>query len=174
MSQRIVLLFLVFCIFMAVGCVPNAYKKSNELSAIHNKSYLIAKSGIDANTKEQKLPKNWKKIIISSIENFLKDPDSAKYKFDGNPQIASFSNVGRFRHSADILSYESPMVGYTGIVWVNAKNSYGGYTGGSPWWYIISGGEVKLLANNQYGVWTSRQEIASHMGRSYLEALLFK
>lgn len=133
-----------------------------------------AEEGLQSVQKIPKLPKNWKQLVQNAIARYLKDPDSAKYSFYDNPKFYSFSNSGFFAKSAEFVVPTSPLLGHAGLVFVNAKNSYGGYTGNTPWLYMITNGEISLIATNNYGVWHTIDDVRSHMDMSYTEAMLLK
>ncbi len=59
----------------------------------------------------------------------LKDPESARYRF-GEPQRA-YVNNGLLRGGNVVWQ------GYVIYFFVNAKNSYGGYTGEQPWFALV-------------------------------------
>lgn len=74
------------------------------------------------------LPTDYQEQLKSTIEVQLKDPDSAKYKFF-SPRKSYTESTRHF--------------GYTVPVGVNAKNSYGGYTGFQLQYYAYYGGIFK-------------------------------
>lgn len=137
-------------------------------------SMYRAQQGLQSVQKIPNLPKNWKQLVQNTIARYLKDPDSAKYSFYDNPEYYSFSNSGHFAKSAEFSAQTSPLLGHAGLVFVNAKNSYGGYTGNTPWLYMITNGEISLIASNDYGIWHTIDDVISHMDRSYTEAMLLK
>lgn len=78
--------------------------------------YTLTQEEID-NSNPEKLPDNYKSLIKNYFIRALKDPDSAKYIF--------YKPVRAYTASTKIVFW---MV----RVDVNAKNSYGGYTGYKP------------------------------------------
>jgi hypothetical protein len=74
-------------------------------------------------------PKDYEEIIKSYMNGILKDPMSAQYTFLGAPQIAWTSFGGR-------------KFGYGTCVRINAKNSFGGYTGNHLSYFLIRNGSV--------------------------------
>jgi hypothetical protein len=66
---------------------------------------------------------NFKAEIIQATKNKLKDPDSAKFSHFREPKKA---------YSSTSLS-KLNMAGWSVVFYVNAKNSYGGYTGDTPY-----------------------------------------
>lgn len=76
--------------------------------------------------KVEQLPDNYKEGIKLFMETRLKDPDSAKY---------IFHNPKKGYHREDrIISMIVP-------VEINAKNSYGGYTGYKAYYFTYVNGE---------------------------------
>ena len=81
-------------------------------------------------------PTNYKEIVKQYFDLFLKDPESAKYQFGPEPTKA-------YTRNAIIPSGAQPVdFGYVVYVIVNAKNSYGGYTGGQAYRLLIRNGRV--------------------------------
>lgn len=86
-----------------------------------------------------KYPENYKAIIENAAKDILKDPDSAKFSdwFEPKKEVM-FEN-------------SEPLFGYSVCFSLNAKNSYGGYTGKKPYWAMIKNGVVKRMHNtNEY------------------------
>jgi hypothetical protein len=95
-----------------------------------------------------KMPKNYRKIIESYMEKVLKDPDSAKYFWDDalGPKSGTGFDVG----SASCQGY-----GWAVCVSINAKNSYGGYTGPKSAFFLIRDDAVVYHENNGPGHFSS-------------------
>lgn len=74
------------------------------------------------------LPSNYKEQIQQMMESRLKDPDSAKFKF--------FEPRKGFTESTRHFGYVVP-------VGINAKNSYGGYTGYQAHYFVYYQGMFK-------------------------------
>lgn len=168
----------VMCGGMA-GCIPTqqiTYSEYIKIDVMNRRiaSTHRAEEGLQSLQSIPKLPKNWKQLVQNTIARYLKDPDSAKYSFYDNPKFYSFSNSGSFAKSAEFVLPTSPLLGHAGLVFVNAKNSYGGYTGNTPWLYMITNGKISLIATNDYGVWHTMDDVRSHMDISYAEAMLLK
>ena len=80
-------------------------------------------------------PSNIDQKIINHFETVLKDPSRAKYRI-GTP-FKAYQNVG--------------LVGGGGIAWagytvnvnINSKNSYGGYTGFTPYLVYFNGETIR-------------------------------
>ena len=67
------------------------------------------------------VPTDYKDKIVAYYQMVLKDPESAKYRF-GTPYTA-YTNIGT------AAGGEVSWSGWAVDVQINAKNSYGGYTG---------------------------------------------
>jgi len=68
-------------------------------------------------------PSNYKEVLEREIRGMLKDPDSAKIEF-----------AGVFAKQVEPVTFEPKgKLGWVVPVMVNAKNSYGGYTGRTLW-----------------------------------------
>ena len=78
-------------------------------------------------------PTRYKDIVTDYFSDVLKDPESARYDFFREPK--------KDVHIIDIDN-ESALYGYSVCVYVNAKNSYGGYTGKKPYWVLIRNDSV--------------------------------
>ena len=79
--------------------------------------------------------KDYQATIRSHMETTLKDPDSAKYDF--------------YRAPVKAYSGRPPLYGWGTCFKVNAKNSYGGYTGMQQYFVLISYDRVvKTLAGD--------------------------
>ncbi|WP_018435323.1 hypothetical protein [Paraburkholderia atlantica] len=76
-------------------------------------------------------PRFYESMIKSHFQPLLKDPESARYDF-GAPARA-YANNGSLR-GGDVA-----WRGYAVPVRVNAKNSYGGYTGGKDYIILFNG-----------------------------------
>lgn len=89
------------------------------------------------------LPADWQERVKTFMEMRLKDPVSAIWKFD--------------EKSATAWAGESDMNGVRVVAGhvvtgqVNAKNSYGGYTGFEQYQFMIRDGEV--IAYQSKGIW---------------------
>ncbi len=74
-------------------------------------------------------PENYKELITAYMLNQLKDPDSAKFEFNKPPAKAWFG-------------YGDKIFGWGVCATVNAKNSYGGYTGKQGSYFVIKDGAI--------------------------------
>src|SRR5713101_4670986 len=76
-------------------------------------------------------PEGYEEPIKAAFNVVLKDPDSAKYQF-GSPYRA-------YRNNGLAYGGQVTWTGYAMEVWVNAKNSFGGYTGFQPYTVLMNG-----------------------------------
>lgn len=74
-------------------------------------------------------PSNPEEVIRSYMNTRLKDPDSAKYSIRKGP-IQGWNSFGGM------------LFGYIVCADINAKNSYGGYTGWQPYYFLINNDSV--------------------------------
>jgi len=74
-------------------------------------------------------PLEYERIIETRMFEILKDPSSAQYKFLGTPERAWLGVGGR-------------QFGYAVCVYINAKNSFGGYTGPRLNYFMIRNGSI--------------------------------
>lgn len=79
-------------------------------------------------------PENYEQKIKAYYEVLLKDPDSARYRF--SPPVKGWVNEG--------LAYGGGIqwMGWMVNVDINARNSFGGYTGAKPHWALFTNGEI--------------------------------
>lgn len=92
---------------------------------------------IETDSKYGKYPENYKETVQKAISDELRDPDSAK-----------FSNWSKLIKRESILNSQK-IPAYFGCVFVNAKNSMGGFAGKSPYIFEIRENKVLYLLNAQ-------------------------
>ena len=87
-------------------------------------------------------PENYKSIVKNWFEELLKDPESARYKFDNKP-------IKAYTRNPPVEGGGVVHFGYYVKVKVNAKNSFGGYTGWQEYRLLIRNGKVidNFIAN---------------------------
>ncbi|GAB7562619.1 hypothetical protein LG202_06580 [Methylobacillus methanolivorans] len=102
-------------------------------------------------------PENYEDIVKNTLTYSLKDPDSAKINFQNSPK--------KFW----IGSKSSRKFGYGVCALVNAKNSYGGYTGSEAWAFIIRNGVVVDMSGPTSEV---RKYHAQHLCNEILKSSL--
>lgn len=77
-------------------------------------------------------PENYEAIVRGYMNNLLFDPYSAQFNFQGTPS--------QQYKPAGLLADEA--YGWGGVVYINAKNRFGAYVGGKPYYYIIRYGNL--------------------------------
>ena len=81
------------------------------------------------------------------IRKMLKDPDSGK-----------FEQVKVYRHLIPSSEFSTtPIPVWVSIVNVNAKNSFGGYTGAKAYWFAWSNGKIIAYIEPGESQWTHIQ-----------------
>ena len=78
-------------------------------------------------------PDNYETLIREWHSKNLKDPDSARYRHISRP---------RKEHAIENQFQQKAVYGYSVCATVNARNSYGGYTGDRTMWFLISNGVI--------------------------------
>ncbi|OQK15852.1 hypothetical protein AU255_16815 [Methyloprofundus sedimenti] len=95
---------------------PSYYPTQKEIAAADYGSY----------------PSNYKQIIRDFLQTRLKDPSSAEYRYIGEPK----------KHHSEGTSPKAIDYNYLVKVYINSKNSYGGYVGEHEYFFYIWNGEV--------------------------------
>lgn len=114
-----------------LGCAASAERQRQEIESI---DYGEPLSQVEAQA-----------IAKGYFESVLKDPYSAIYDFGS-------VNTGWLRES--ILNGRDLHYGYVLDVKVNAKNSFGGYTGATPYKFVILNGRIESIFQMKSGSWT--------------------
>lgn len=76
-------------------------------------------------------PYDYKEIITNHLDKILKDPDSAQVDFKGFLPTQQWSSY-----------FGNTKYGYAICVDINAKNSFGGYTGRQTSYFLINNGYI--------------------------------
>lgn len=119
---------LVSSVVTLTACAP----KPPSQSAIASANYGI-------------LPSDYQNQIKNHMSSILKDPESARYNF--LPTFKGYSQDGSLSSTSGGIRF-----GHVVPVLVNAKNSYGGYTGNQKYVFIFSGGVMyDTTANEIFG-----------------------
>ncbi len=93
-----------------------------------------------------KKPKGHKSIIEKFMKKILKDPDSAKFLWDDS--VGPKEGMG-----FDIPDNSCQGYGWTVCVPINAKNSYGGYTGPKLHFFLIRNNIITYYESpGRYGI----------------------
>lgn len=93
-------------------------------------------SSIDLNNaKYGSKPVNILPSVKTYFREVLKDPDSAKYSDISKPK------------KDFVFEYQKPITGYSICLYVNAKNSFGGYTGKKLYWAFFKDNKLLRIKN---------------------------
>ena len=164
--------FFILSIMIATGCSTNTapHKSEVEIKEPESHTYFKAATGLPANTSLTAMaaeadtwkktlpddkadygpyPTEYKLIINSYLRSILKDPDSAKISKISKPR-KEHKIVNQFKKEA--------IYGYSSCVFLNAKNSYGGYVGEKPYWFFIRNGRVIDSSDNMGQIYIGRSK----------------
>ncbi|EFL80900.1 hypothetical protein [Actinobacillus pleuropneumoniae] len=123
-------------LFTITACVSPDMRKAKEIDVADAKfRQTLPKPNADYG----KYPKDYKVLIKNYMNKQLKDPDSAKYSEFSKPRK---EHVIYKAKSGIPLTEGDVYYGYSSCVQVNAKNSYGGYTGNQAYWFFFYNNEV--------------------------------
>lgn len=86
-------------------------------------------------------PSNYRQIIEAAMADMLKDPDSARYSGFTQPKHDQVVHLD-YAPNGGVGVTKTAVYGYAVCVAVNAKNSFGGYTGDQLYWFLIRNGQV--------------------------------
>ena len=131
--RNLFLSLLLIMILGLAGCVT-----TQELQQQQQAQREVQKQTLLAQAKEADcgpLPPNWQTLVKAFISEKLKDPDSAKFSF--NAEASPTKGYDRWKGPDGGLTFF-----WVALCHVNAKNSYGGYTGNKLWWIAIKDGKV--------------------------------
>lgn len=133
MLKKLIFITILSSTVILSACAPNqkmidAQKEDDEFSqAVKNINLETADVGTQ--------PNNYQALVESAVREKLKDPDSAKFSNFTNPRKEVMVENHNF------------IYGYSTCVLVNAKNSYGGYTGNQLYWVFIRNDKVLRIQN---------------------------
>ncbi|MDP9706630.1 UNVERIFIED_ORG: hypothetical protein J2W64_003844 [Rahnella aquatilis] len=117
MKKNIFLAMLIMTsVFITTGCAPKPPSQVEISSANYGS-----------------LPDDYQQQIKNYMASALKDPESARYTFE--QPFKAYSQDGSMASTSGGVIY-----GYASGVQVNAKNSYGGYTGNQLYVFMFSNG----------------------------------
>ena len=119
---------MITCIVLGVltGCVTQPTKESDR---------PIAETVDTANADYGQYPSNHVDLVKQWASANLKDPDSVRYTRISKPR------------KEFMVENLKPSFGYSVCATINAKNSYGGYTGNQTYWMMIQNGKVTRSQN---------------------------
>lgn len=95
-----------------------------------------------ANADYGRYPSDFQGTVKRHMQLRLKDPESARYEFR-NPVVQAWSGYGGRNY------------GYASCVLVNAKNSFGGYTGFQKSYYMVRNDQVVVDLHGSPGPYGS-------------------
>ncbi len=127
------ILILICTLALLAGCATQAQKTDQAFDAY--KATLP-----EPNADYGSYPDNYKQLIQAYMSKNLKDPESARYSEFTTP---------RKEHA---IENRKAIYGYSSCVMVNAKNSYGGYTGNQLFWFFYRNGEIVRTQNVTTGI----------------------
>lgn len=117
----------IYILSMALfGCATELQRKDMEADA-------WTSTLPDANADYGSYPSDYQEIIKKYLTRNLKDPESARYSEYTKP---------RKEHAVENVNKKQAIYGYSVCVLINAKNSYGGYTGNHQYWFLIKNSQV--------------------------------
>lgn len=134
--------FLSGCVQPQYGLVSNDYDQKMALAKKKDAEFAEKVKNINLETADTgSKPNNYKFLAQNAIKDQLKDPDSAK-----------FSDFTPLRKEV-MVENRNFVYGYSSCVFVNAKNSYGGYVGKQLYWVFMRNNEVLRIknTNDAYG-----------------------
>jgi hypothetical protein len=118
---------------LLAGCATQAQKA--------DEAFDVYKATLpEPNADYGSYPENYQELIKAYMTKTLKDPESARY--------AEFSTP-RKEHA---IANKRAIYGYSSCVLVNAKNSYGGYTGNQQFWFFFQNGQIVRTQNVTTGM----------------------
>lgn len=120
------LCFVLVLATLGTGCATQAQKMDEEADA-------WTATLPDPNANYGTYPDNYQELMKAWFQDNLKDPDSAKYSGYTNPIK---------EHAIENVNAKKVIYGYSACVYVNAKNSYGGYTGKKQYWFFFNNGKI--------------------------------
>jgi hypothetical protein len=93
---------------------------------------------VTQNADYGQFPTDYKLSVRSFLQTYLKDPESARVRYLTEP-------IKAYNRAAPIAGGNPLQFGYLVVVGVNAKNSYGGYTGEQPMRLLIKDDIVRAV-----------------------------
>ena len=138
-------LFTVFFVSLFTACASTAPEAS--LPTPPTKEEILA-------ADYGAFPTNYQEVIKKYVSTNLKDPESARYEFLTQP-------------SRGYLLIHGRKFGWTACVSVNAKNSYGGYSGSDRGLLLLQGDKV---VDSTY----DGNETSEEIGRHYCSDAMIK
>jgi hypothetical protein len=139
MNSRFSIGALLAGIFFLSACAP-----SQEMQEAKKRDAEFEQSVKNINLETADVgskPTDYQSLVEGAIREQLKDPDSAKFSGFTTPRREVMVDQRKF------------IYGYSTCVFVNAKNSYGGYTGKQLYWAFIRDNKVLRIksTNDAFG-----------------------
>lgn len=136
--KKISVICTVLASLLLAGCGPSAYDQKMAEAKRKDAEFANAVKNINLDTADVGAkPSNYKELVEGAIKDQLKDPDSAKF-YDMSPLRKEV-----------MVEHRQFVYGYSTCVYVNAKNSYGGYTGKKLYWAFIRNNQVLRLNDTE-------------------------
>lgn len=118
------------------------------LSGCASKQYVWRPSAADIETADYgAYPHDYESIIEGWYLRNLKDPGSARFGGITRP-LKEHKIVNQFKKQA--------VYGYSVCAQVNARNSFGGYTGFTTRWFLIRNGQIARSKKPEYHIYIGR------------------
>lgn len=138
--------FIICAMFCFGLLLPNSLYAEDVAKARAQMNFNLVSDALEEVKEIPPIPENWKEIVENGARKILKDPESARFRYpDEKQKYCALSNSKTGPMQPITLISDSPLLGYSGIVFINAKNSFGGYTGEEPYWYMITDGKLSLI-----------------------------
>uniref|UniRef100_UPI0035C67D96 hypothetical protein n=1 Tax=Serratia quinivorans TaxID=137545 RepID=UPI0035C67D96 len=128
--------------YVASTASPDGYSQKMQEAKKKDAEFAEKVKNINLDTADVgSKPVNYKKIVEDAIRVELKDPESARFSNMTKPRKEVMVEKGNF------------VYGYSTCVYVNAKNSYGGYSGKQLYWAFLRDNQVLRVnnTNDAYG-----------------------
>lgn len=139
--KKIYVAIATFVVLQGCGVDPVVQAEVNNLDARNRQIYAATPAAdADYGTTPKDVSAQFKKYL----EPLLKDPYSAQWSEATPPKkeyIFTETNSGY-----TFYPHITPEYGYSACITVNAKNSYGGYTGNKTYWAFFKNGIINKVA----------------------------
>lgn len=120
-------MYFIIIVLLISGCNSKPVKNH-----VYKSQFYEPSTQEKANADYGKYPNDFENIIKNHMRTVLKDPESARYRFDG--KISKSHTIAKSREKMKYCWHMS--------YWVNSKNSYGGYTGDKLGLACIRNGKI--------------------------------
>ena len=120
----------------------SSFSNKAQLASVALSFALVSCAAPPPNADYGEYPSGYENDAKQQIANVLKDPDSARFQF-GAP-VKAYGNNGL------IYGGGVAFIGYILPIEVNARNSFGGYTGYEDWFCLYENGVVRNCQSGSY------------------------